>query len=100
MIAGRGPSPALVGLLVARLPDTSLTHALAAGGREHLGWGQDRHLAADLYDAVGQLTRAAGNWSKKPPDIPQYPRPSRAKTEKTPVGKPSVAALYAQFTGR
>ena len=52
------------------LPDTSLTAALASGGREHYGWGVDRHLAADTYDALNLNTRATGNWRKKPPDLP------------------------------
>ncbi|WP_372407202.1 hypothetical protein [Streptomyces luteireticuli] len=103
MIAGRGPSPALVLLLVQRLPDTSLTVALASGGRQHMGWGQDRHLAADLYDAINANTRATGQWKGKPPAIPPFPRPE-AKPKKAQAGqrpaRVSVADLYQHFQRR
>ncbi|MFJ3907465.1 hypothetical protein [Streptomyces vinaceus] len=103
MIAGRGPSPVLVLALVQRLPDTSLTVALASGDRQHFGWGQDRHLAADLYDAINANTRATGQWGKgKTPKIPPFPRPS-AKPAATQAGtRPAatVAALYQQFARR
>ncbi|WP_018536379.1 hypothetical protein [Streptomyces sp. MspMP-M5] len=103
MIAGRGPSPALVLLLVQRLPDTSLTVALASGGREFFGWGQDRHLCADIYDALNANTRATGQWGKgKAPKIPEFPRPkaqtkAKAKARKRPM---SVAEIYKQFQRR
>ncbi|MEV5136246.1 hypothetical protein AB0K71_15750 [Streptomyces syringium] len=101
MIAGRGPSPALCLLLVARLPDTSLTVALASGGREHFGWGQDRHLAADLFDAINSNTRATGQWGKgKAPKIPAFPRP-QAKANARKAKRPAtVAALYQHFSRR
>ncbi|MET9861959.1 hypothetical protein ABZY93_22080 [Streptomyces smyrnaeus] len=98
VIAGRGPSPALVLLLAQRLPDTSLTVALASGGREHFGWGLDRHIATDLFDAVNQNTRATGNWGKgKAPKVPPWPRPKAKTKKKTAAGhnKPrSVADIY------
>ncbi|MFF9644728.1 hypothetical protein [Kitasatospora aureofaciens] len=101
MIAGRGPSPALVLLLAQRLPDTSLTVALASGGREYFGWGVDRYLAADTFDALNQNTRATGNWGKgKAPKIPPWPRPT-AKPQKASTKKhTSVAGIYQQFTRR
>lgn len=101
MIAGRGPSPSLVLSLAKRLPDTSLTVALASGGREHFGWGTDRHMMADLFDAINQNTRASGQWGKKgPPDIKPWPRPNpedKTPEEKKPV---SVADLYNRFQRR
>ncbi|MFI1799857.1 hypothetical protein ACH427_21230 [Streptomyces sp. NPDC020379] len=101
MIAGRGPSPALVLLLVARLPDTSLTVALAAGGREHFGWGQDRHLRADLYDALNANTRATGQWGKgKAPKIPAFPRPQAKAKKKADKRPTTVAQLYQHFSRR
>ncbi|WP_405056963.1 hypothetical protein OG474_30015 [Kribbella sp. NBC_01505] len=100
VIEGRGPSPAQVNVLARGLPDTSLTVALASGGREHYGWGGDRHLAADIFDALNQNTRATGNWGKKPPKIPAYPRPTRkTKPENRPKPK-SVAELYAGFQAK
>lgn len=87
--------------LLRRLPDTSLTVALASGGRDQFGWGVDRHLSADLFDALNQNTRATGNWGKgRAPKMPAWPRP---KAKKKAAGKPakaSVAALYQQFTRR
>ncbi|MFE2104306.1 hypothetical protein ACFXAF_00270 [Kitasatospora sp. NPDC059463] len=104
MIAGRGPAPALVLALVQRLPDTSLTAALAAGGRHLLGWGQDRHLIADLYDAINLNTRATGQWGRgKAPKIPSWPRPAaKDRRKSTGDAKPpkTVAAIYQQLTGR
>ena len=98
VIEGRGPAPALVLALVQRLPDTSLTVALASGGRPHFGWGVDRHLAADTYDAINQNTRATGNWAKgKVPTLPAWPRPA-APTR--PERKVSVADIYRRFAGR
>lgn len=101
VIQGNGPSPRITLNLAQRLPDTSLTSALASGGREHFGWGLDRHIAADQFDAINQNTRAAGNWGKKgPPKIQSWPRPNRKhKTpeEKKPV---TVAELYKRFQRR
>lgn len=96
MINGEGPSPALVLAQIQRLPDTSLTHALASGGREHFGWGVDRYLAANTYDAINQGTRASGNWGKKgAPDIPPYPRPEGVKAKKK---RPtSVKDIFKRF---
>lgn len=75
-----------------------MTTALASGGREHFGWGLDRHMAADFYDALSTNTQASGNWGKGgPPKMQPYPRPnSEANTpeEKAPV---SVADIFKQF---
>lgn len=96
MIEGRGPSPSLALLLVQRLPDTSLTTALASGGREHFGWGIDRHLRADLFDAMNLNTRATGNWGKKAPKFPAWPRPNRKqKQRKKHDGPVTVKSLWA-----
>ena len=87
-------------MLAQRLPDTSLTVALASGGRDHFGWGVDRHIAADIFDALNQNTRATGNWGKgKAPTFPAWPRPaSRKKSEKK---KPrSVADIYKAIARR
>lgn len=99
VIEGKGPAPSLVLALIRRLPDTSLTHALMRGGREHFGWGVDRHILADIYDSQNQTTRAAGNWEKKPPDIAPWPRPKTA--EQLKAKKPvTVRDLYARFQRR
>ncbi|MGC4928080.1 hypothetical protein [Streptomyces sp. DT117] len=89
-------------MLVQRLPDTSLTVALASGGREFFGWGQDRHMVADLFDAVNQNTRSTGQWGKgKAPKIPEFPRPKKAKAKKKASKRSvSVAEIYRRFSGR
>jgi hypothetical protein len=87
---------------VQRLPDTSLTFALAQGSREHFGWGVDRHMTADLFDALNANTRATGNWAKgKAPKLPTWPRP-KVKAEKRPEAKKrrSVADIYQQLSRR
>lgn len=95
VVKGVGPAPSLLLAQIRRLPDTSLTAAMIRGGREHFGWGVDRHILADIYDSQNQTTRAAGNWAKKPPDIPPWPRPKPDdETEKKPV---TVKQLYARF---
>ena len=93
---GRAIAPRFVISLIQRLPDTSLTVALASGGREHFGWGGNRHMLADLFDAINQNTRATGNWGKKPPKIEPRERPGRGKKKK----KPSVADLFSRLSGR
>ena len=69
-------------------------HALLSGGREHFGWGQDRHLLADIYDAVSQNTVLTGNW-KKPPTIPSWPRPETAEAPEKK--RTTVKDLWARF---
>lgn len=95
-IAGRGLSPVLVLMYVRRLPDNSLTHALMQGDPSHFGWGQDRHLLADIYDAITFNTQATGNWTK-PPDLPRWPRPGSSVKEKA---KTTVASLWGQLNRR
>lgn len=102
VIEGRGPSPVLAYQLVQRLPDTSLTVALMSGGREHFGWGVDRHMNADTYDALNTNTRATGNFAKgKAPKFPPYPRPTPKPEEgKTGKLKATVASIYARLSRR
>ena len=85
-------APALVLMHVRGLPDTSLYHAMRAGGMEHYGWGQDRHIQADLYDALSLNTEATGNWSK-PPKLPSWPRPSSESKDAPKKGR-SVKDLF------
>jgi hypothetical protein len=77
-----------------------MTVALASGGRTHFGWGTDRHLLADVYDAVNQNTRATGTWAKgKAPTLPPWPRPTRTQPADT-AAPVTVAALYQRFQRR
>jgi hypothetical protein len=103
VIAGNGPAPSLVLALARRLPDTSLTVALVNGGRDLFGWGVDRHLLADVYDALNANTRATGQWAKgKAPKFPPWPRPTPT-TDDTSGAEParvSVADLYQRFQRR
>lgn len=100
VIEGKGPAPSLVVSLVRGLPDNSVTKGLITGGEKYVGWGQDRHMLADLIDTLNQNTRATGQF-KSPPKIKPYPRP-KAKPE--PVAgkgrkKVSVRDLYEKFSG-
>lgn len=103
VIAGRGPSPSLVLRLVQRLPDTSMTSALSQGGREYFGWGVDRHIQTDIYDALNVNTKATGQWKKgKAPDFPEWPRPKAKKkaTDLAQKTRVTVKELFNQFTRR
>lgn len=100
VVLGKGPHPAVVLRLVQGLPDTSLTVALASGGREHYGWGIDRHMQADVFDAINANTRATGNWGKKPPKMPVWPRPTSKPAGKQSRGPSTVAELYAKLAGK
>lgn len=96
-----GLSPVFVLSLIQRLPDTSLTHALASGGREHFGWGVDRYLSANTYDAINQNTRASGRWGKKgAPEIAPYPRPQGVKAKKKPASVKDIFKRFGQGPGR
>lgn len=95
-IAGRGLSPVLVLALIKALPDSSRFIGAIAGGPEYVGWGKDRHLLADIYDAVVLNTRATGNWGSEPPDIPYYPRPGFDKQEEEKP-KQTIHSLWAML---
>jgi hypothetical protein len=84
---------------VLRLPEDSLTVALANGGRKTFGWSTDRYLLADIYDSINVNTRATGSWKKgKDPNFKPWPRPSADNpAEKKRV---TVADLYARFSRR
>lgn len=88
---------------VQRLPDTSLTAALMRGGREHFGWGVDRYMQADVFDAININTKVTGHWKKgKAPDFPAWPRPETAKANRKDEPKPKVtlAEIHRKLTRR
>jgi hypothetical protein len=65
--------------LVEGLPDNKVFAAYLAGGakwREFHGWGKDRHVAADRWDAAVSLAFSTAGSKKKPPT---YPRPNVKK---------------------
>lgn len=77
------------------LPDTSLTVALMRGGRQFFGWGQERYMIADVYDALNLNTKATGNWGKgKSPKIPPYTRPAVEEVIKKKV---SVKSMWSKM---
>lgn len=86
-------------MYVRRLPDSSLTHALMQGDSSLFGWGQDRHLQADLYDAITFNTQVAMQAAgAKNPDLPRWPRPGTPSPEEKP--KVTVASLWGQLKRR
>lgn len=92
-------SASFVLALIQRLPDESMTVAMYRGGRErwqeHFGWGLDRHLAANIFDAQQINTQATGNF-KKAVKMPLMPRPKIVKPK--PEVK-TVAELHALLFG-
>lgn len=85
-------------MYVRRLPDDSLTHALMRGEPKTFGWGQDRHLLADIYDAITTNTQATISAAgATPPDYPRWPRPDATSEEKPKV---TVASLWGQLKRR
>lgn len=96
VIECRGPAPSLVLPLVEALPDTSMTSALARGGIEHRGWGPERYMLADIYDAIALNTRVSGSWRKgKEPKFPPYPRPGDPDKKGSKKKSRTVASLFA-----
>lgn len=86
--------PALVLWHVQRLPDTSLTSALQAGGWEFFGWGLDRHIAADVHDAIQFHSEVGVPWEKRP-ELPRWPRPTTADASaEKPKKKATVRDLW------
>lgn len=92
-----GPPPSFVLELIRGLPDDSMTVALRRGGMEFFGWGTDRYIAADTFDALRVNTYATGNWAKTPEKPTPYPRPVvKSKVKK----KASVADLFGRLRGK
>lgn len=80
--------PGLVLVLVEQLPDDGAFAAAQLGGRDHRGWGMDRHLRALQFDALQMNTfvtaRAGGAKKSKAPAA--FPRPgSRSKAAGVPI---------------
>lgn len=74
--------------LIEQLPDDSAFAAAQMGGRDHRGWGTDRHLQVLLFDALQMNTfvtaRAGGGKKAKQP--PPFPRPGvRSKSQGVPI---------------
>lgn len=70
-----------------------------AGGRQFYGWGVDRYIAAEMYDAMNLNTAACGNWAKgKAPKFKPFQRPQKD----LPGGKKktSVMDLHRSFANR
>lgn len=74
------------------MPEGSLSVSMRRGGREFYGWDENTYILADLFDALNTNTVATGNF-KKPPKLPDYPRPS-APVEKPPA---TLAAWHSIF---
>jgi hypothetical protein len=86
-------------MYVQRLPDDSLTHALMRGGREFFGWGQDRYIAVDTFDALQTNTVVSGNWKKKAPEIDPYPRPGAEENKQESDKSNALQKIWAQLSG-
>lgn len=86
--------------LIQRLPEGSMFLARRRGGEERwqefFEWTRQQAILADLFDAMQIQTQVTGNWSKKAPDMPMYPRP-KVVEKKKPI---TVADLYAAWSGK
>lgn len=82
-------SPREVLALVEVLPPEARLWAHMAGGdewRQHLGWGKDRHMAADWIDVYVEAHTTQGKKAWK------YPRPG-AKQAQPQQGTPLMAMM-------
>ena len=89
-----GWSPREVLALVEGLPEGCRFHAQVAGGdkwREFVGWGKDRHMAADMFDLFVQVNTD----SKKKPF--RYPRPA---VKAAPSGGVPLMSMFPSRGGR
>lgn len=77
-----------------------MTAALMQGGKDLFGWGTERHLLADIYDAVNVNTRVSGQWKKgSEPKFSPWPRPStKPKPAPGEKKKTTVRDLYELFS--
>ena len=93
--------PARLLVLVERLPDGCMTHALRQGEehwRERLGCGLEYQVLAGVYDALNVNTAATGNWRRKPPEFEPWPTPAVLEAKRGRVSKPGGAlALLEQM---
>lgn len=96
-IRGTGMAPRLVLWHIEALPDTSLLYAMRSGGWEYRGWGQDRHLLADLVDSLALNTELTGMY-EKPPKLSRFPRPTTKQPDDgAPKKGRTVKELFAQI---
>lgn len=95
-------SPQELVALFAGLSDTSIFMAEYAGGREYRGWGIDRQIAADTFDAINNnsiVTMGAAGVKKLPPLEP-WPRPwAEKKADEEPATVKHLFALMSQGKG-
>jgi hypothetical protein len=99
-INGSGVAPFFVLALINRLPDSSKFMASLMGGDEWFGWGQDRALYADLYDAIARLTEVTiGKHGGKAPKLERWPRPKRADKTKKSSRLLELHAMFASHSG-
>ena len=83
-------------MYVRGLPDDGLVEAFKQGGWHHYGWGQERHIKADIYDALTFNTEATGHWDKTP-KLGRWPRPTTTPdANEAPKPPATVAALYGR----
>lgn len=93
-LLGQGPAPVFILHLIEWLPDTARTAALVQGNRELWGWGRDRHMMADVFDAINANTRMTA-MSKKPIKAVTWPRP-KPPSRSNRGGASSIRARFAQ----
>lgn len=69
---------------------------MARGGEEFIGWGTERSLLADIFDAINANTRATGQYKQRP-KVVLWPRPKPRDKSKTPLAR--AHALFGKGSG-
>jgi len=92
-----GMDPDRILTLISRLPDTSMLYAVILGKEEwqqYLGWGQERQIAAGVYDLITILVRGSINWEKgKEPKLKPWERPNQNTKKEDPAPDDEDAQL-------
>lgn len=89
------PAPSLVLSLAEALAldEGSLTCASIRGGRQFIGFTEDRQLRMSIFDAINANTIATGNFGKKRPKVKPWPRPQKRKS----LGLNTIAGLRKHY---
>lgn len=98
---GSGLTPRLALHLIRQLPVESRTVAALRGGPEFLGWGPDRYILANVFDAIKEntyVTVAANSGRRKPSKPKPMDRPESRLQRKR--GKNSFAAMASMHANR
>lgn len=95
-IAGTGYAPSIVLLATLGLPDYAHFRSTASGSPEFSGWGKDRMMLADIYDAIRENTVVTAGL-KENFDKFAYPRPGVEREQ--PKKEVTLSDLFRRLDG-